>query len=438
MLIRKYGHVLKYPIERYLSCTWKPSEVDIFKKLLCQHGRNWSFLASQLNKTVKQCRDFYFYFKYQLKLPEIVRIAAYQSNKLQDHDSDSDDYFENDFKDVESDSEFFDDLRLARRNSKSRRTNSFIGADGLLSLSKRHSSSNLSLKSDCDSCATLSADEEGDITVAADIRRTEINPILMNQRVPAFLINPNAPTTNIPQLQDPSLTNLIVNQPPIDSMFNQRPPQAEKNFPLALHAQQQSTSLGVNGPEENSNGESTCVKDLIDKAIDMTLNTDSKLTSNSANQPAIALTTGNLKSSHSHRKILQPNHPNARLAYDHQLGLLNLSSRPSYPQPINHSMRSDYNQPINLHSNVQPLNLKAPVINNFENEIQDLSKKSMKKESHSSHDYRSDQPENLSLKPAHTKPKSDTYLSSGLPFISQQMPPPSYESYFINARSRFG
>ena len=382
--------------------------------------------------------------------------------------SDSDEYLDTDFNDVESDSEAVDDLRLLRRNSssKSRRTNSFIGADGLLSLSKRHSSSNLSMKSDCDSCATLSADESCNEDVqVTDVR---LNPLLAaqqanQQRVPSFLISANAPTINKPAgnipIQDLTtkksaspLTNpglLTANQQMAVQFFNQQLLAQQQQIGQLQGKQQQlppaAHQLLAPGQQGNENTPPTCVRDLIYKAIDISLQSpqsgmqssarsprpmSSDTMFNSANLQASAanLSIGHKKQPPSNPAVPPSAHSNVRSAYDLSNYRFPYAAAASN---LVHGLQKPSDFPLNLqnsHNSQQmlPLNLKASPassLDNYADEVQDLSKKTGKKETTSySNDY--DQPKNLSLKPAHTKSARDVSP------INLQMPPPAHSNYY--------
>jgi hypothetical protein len=249
-LVRKCSGSFCQPglLRKLLDISWTESDVQLLKDALRKHGRNWSSVANliQSSKTAKQCRDFYFFFKYELRLNETLRLSAFHTPV----DSDSESYWAGQLgSDAESsDDEYAIDALTLNTNPDASGSDTNSGASSTASGSKnenqsnklqdlkRLSSSQISLKSDCDSSATMSADEgqgagdgelrcspaaalgqpprsssafSGDKRLPIDRFDADLSKLNSSaagqryldnllaqhkQRIPSFLINPNAPT----------------------------------------------------------------------------------------------------------------------------------------------------------------------------------------------------------------------------------------------------
>lgn len=172
-LIRKSGSSFTANKERtmrkFLHCVWDDAEIEKLKAAISKNGRNWETIsASQVvTKSAAQCRQFYFYFKYNQNLEELMKMTTFQTD---DFDSDTC------WNEIQSDSESSEDEYLVERK---------ILDPNLERLQdcKRLSSSQLSLKSD--SSTTISADEAQSALGEFDSRVTP--PSRSSSVVPAHL-----------------------------------------------------------------------------------------------------------------------------------------------------------------------------------------------------------------------------------------------------------
>lgn len=271
---------------------WPDEDISLLKRVLKDHGKNWTLVAEAFRnrKTLKECKKFYYRYKYKIDA---------ESKTPGEPDTDSDEYWNDMSEDSEETSSAdegngpstsdtasapsppalpSDDIRTMNAATAT----GFPGdlTSGKLSDLRALSASQASLNSDKDSSATMSADEgHGDPeashrpispalrpTPPIDVRsltRTIGDPLFSTssqasplsfssnrppegliaqrqQRVPSFLINPNAPSTNNSRNHSTSLPGLQGRNIPAGQVDKEEP---------------------------------TCVRDLIYQAIEMSLQT---------------------------------------------------------------------------------------------------------------------------------------------------------------------
>lgn len=480
-LIRKSGSSFTASKERtmrkFLHCVWDEAEVDKLKTAISKSGRNWEMISSSqvVTKSAKQCRQFYFYFKYNQNLEELMKMTTLQTD---DFDSDTC------WNEIVSDSESSEDEYLVERK---------ILDPNLERLQdcKRLSSSQLSLKSD--SSTTISADEAQSVLGEFDSRVTPpsrsssvvpahlagsgggsymllndkmrpassdnldidsklktnqkyLNSSLQKQRstplsvfssmnkpstpMPAFvkyLINPNAPTVqpsnqskqlrqdspiqsgmNTPTLGQPSQQSAGLSQSS-SQMFSgsagpSHPPQQQP---------QQTISAQPAMSSQPSKDKATCVRDLIYQTIDFTFNSSDKSANSKPLDQQQQIKDQKSTSSMNPSSLPSIYFP-AELKRDTVLGDLNSASKSLAGNPaLQHIL------PYNL-SNQLGLSMAGHL--NEIDEVQDLSKKSGKKELD---DYL--QPKNYSL----SKSKNSDFVNLSSSVFSagpSAMPPPAHSN----------
>ena len=485
-LIRKSGSSFTANKERtmrkFLHCVWEDAEVEKLKQAISKSGRNWETISTSqvVTKSAKQCRQFYFYFKYNQNLEELMKMTTFQTD---DFDSDTC------WNEIVSDTESSEDEYLVERKHLDPSLERLQDCKPL-------SASQLSLKSD--SSTTISADEQSagalvdfdsrvtppsrsssvvpglaagaaymlpndklrpassdnlDIDSKLKTNQKYLNSSLQKQRstplsmnkpstpTPAFLkylINPNAPTVqpsnqskqlrqdspiqsgmNTPTLSQSSLNQQALNQPTLNQpTLSQPPPQSTSLAQSASLTQptglsQSSSQMFSSGsaapPHSASKDKATCVRDLIYQTIDFTFNSSEKgsNTKEPIKEQKPSMNASNLQS------IYFP----AELKRESVLGDLTGASKTLASNPAQHIM------PYNLSSNLSnPLGLSITGNLNEIDEVQDLSKKSGKKEPD---DYL--QPKNYSL----SKSKNVDFVnlsSSVFNAGASAMPPPAHSN----------
>ena len=438
-------------MKKYLSCVWEDCEIEKLKNAIRKNGRDWEVISSTqvVTKSAKQCRQFYFYFKYNLNLDELMKMTTFQTD---DFDSDTC------WKEIASDNESSEDEYLIERK---------ILDPNLEKLQdcKKLSSSQLSLKSDCDSSATMSADEgttgqnnlieldsritppsrsnsaipshlassfndrkrpasSDNLDIDLKIKSTNNQkhlqpkprfPITMNKppvQMPSFvkyLINPNAPTVPSNNNQN-KLTLNRQDSPTISTPVNNTPTAVSlPPTPLAQQSQQQQLSQQISQASKEKD-KATCVRDLIYHTIDITFQTDKGSSKSQLDQQQ-----------QQQNKDIKPS-------------AINPTSLPIYFPPDTSKLVPTTNpalqhiiSPFNL--NLSPLVSGIPLnsvttshLNEIENEVQDLSKKSTTKKE-PDNDYL--QPKNYSL----SKSKNNEYVNlTSYNTVAGSMPPPAHLS----------
>lgn len=178
------------------SNIWSDEEISGIEKLLKEYGKNWPLISSSLStKSIKDCKKFYYNFKYKLKLVDLVKSPSSVAIVSSDSDEYWDD-FSNDSEETSSADEGgnncdqmnrinvsnhhemnslnYDALTPPPTSSGVIMSSSSSGADlssrvnvstcvagiGSLHDSRGMSTSQASIKSDNDSSATMSADED--------------------------------------------------------------------------------------------------------------------------------------------------------------------------------------------------------------------------------------------------------------------------------------
>ena len=247
---------------------WDENEIESIKKGIKEYGKDWNAIATLVNtKTIKECKEFYFNYKYVYDLDQFLREFKINNGDLVKSDESDSDEFWNEISDADSEETSSAEEGNERCTSDTASASSpmnkteekdFDLAKGVTEKSLNNSpncklqdykvlsTSQGSLKSDYDSSATMSADEgqgncenEGrispspssmhlppransampvfppsnntiyqhqqseknarpashDAAFALDMvgKVTHSTPILQGQKVPPFLINPNAP-----------------------------------------------------------------------------------------------------------------------------------------------------------------------------------------------------------------------------------------------------
>lgn len=454
-------------IKKYLNCVWDDNEIDKLKDAIQKNGRDWEIISSLhvVTKTAKQCRQFYFYFKYNLNLDELMKLKTFQTN---DFDSDAC------WKELSSDNESSEDEYLIERRPIDLNLNLEKLQD-----CKKLSSSQISIKSD--SSATMSADESN-LNELIDSRiitppsrsnsvlaphsssaynhdklrplstdnldidlKTKTNQKYLNQQkqktpmnkpsqMPAlfkYLINPNAPTvqSSFANQQQQQQTRLRQDSP-ISNLQNLPATPGSVTLqpsitPLSQPATPQLFNAGNQQPAQSSQQASkdktTCVRDLIYHTIDKTFQADKIGTGNKQlDQPQLKDNKSQLSQS-----------SNLPLFFGSQdiKREINPLIRPSTADPASLQHMMSYGLPgIIIPAN--PTNLTSINESSLENEVQDLSKKSNKKDlqpnlaSSANDDYL--KPKNYSLGKSSIK---NEFIN--LPFPSNQassMPPPAHSN----------
>lgn len=401
--------------------TWKEEEIEQMKRALREYGKDWPHVSTAIpSKSIKECRTFYFNYKYKLKLDQLIRLFhdSRGHNAPAAVDSDSEEFW-NEITDADSEDTSSADEGNGRSNSDTASApspppnknganptaspahvgNSVATSAGVsfhehrLQDLKGLCASQASLKSDYDSSATMSADEsvhgEGERRSAspslpransvstaygqshpytpqtdrfitrpasheaafgtdADIKshQTSMPPrqpeglIAQRQRVPAFLINPNAPTSMANSMPRP-------------------PPEADAH----------------SGKEEP-----TCVRDLIYQAIEMSLQTPLKPGNKPGGSSSPSVSSASIPYSvydrrdQSHQRPIypvevkhEPGLEKSRVAISPS-GMHDMHARHGYPQP-------NIGRPEGLASMMSYSQIGASSPQN-DNEVQDLSKKS--------------------------------------------------------------
>ena len=196
---------------------WNEEDISLLRKLLKEHGCNWNLISEALKgKSRKECKNFYYNNKCKYKLESDVRAESYDSDFWNDMTDDSEETSSADEGNGRSTS---DTASAPSPSAPAEATGTSVSvsttSSGKLQDLRGLSSSLVSLKSDNDSNATLSADEghaDADPLVARSSASESLTHFSSSsagpysrppegliaqrqQRVPSFLINPNAPST---------------------------------------------------------------------------------------------------------------------------------------------------------------------------------------------------------------------------------------------------
>ncbi len=321
-----------------VSTSWSESEIELIKKCIKEHGKDWNTIAAQIRtKTVKECRNFYINYKFKLNLNQIVKEFMTNSGKpSKNGESDSDEYWnemsEGDSEETSSAEEGNDrcnsDTASASSpinkniedidvNPKSIReksdnmscsstTNNFQEDFNKLQDYKGLSASQGSLKSDYDSSATMSADEgQGNCENERLSSSPAVNlPPRANSAMPVF-----PPSNSIffqhqsvdkhvrPASHDAAFAVDIVNKTSHSSSvlrtsdsINVNARQKVPPFLINPNAPSTHQTSSVNSSMiSNVNKEEpTCVRDLIYQAIEMSLQSPLKPMRNNNGPPIVS------------------------------------------------------------------------------------------------------------------------------------------------------
>ncbi|KAI1292019.1 Nuclear receptor corepressor 1 [Halotydeus destructor] len=299
------------------SVAWKDDEIEAFKRALKETGKNWTAIAGAISsKSIKECRTFYYNYKYKYKLDQLIRLYhdRFDQPKVVS-DTDSDEYW-NEVSDRDSEETSSADEGNGKCNSDTASASSppnkttgpedmkasansvnaatSIGSGpgdvpmGRLQDLRALSASQASLKSDYDSSATMSADEgHGDAerrSASPSIHKSQnaafINPLYTQHQADRHARPNNSEEQfsergNMPK-PPPALVNTIVPSRPVEGLLAQshRIPSflINPNAPSTANSLNRDHAPPPHGPPV-SKEEPTCVRDLIYQAIEMSLQT---------------------------------------------------------------------------------------------------------------------------------------------------------------------
>lgn len=318
--------------------SWTDGEIDQLRALLRQHGKNWQQIAAGFGgiKSANDCKKLFFSNKRECNLASALHEyneSVGKSNAKPDTDSDDELSDESggetsSMEDVDHNSDTASASSQVEPMLTIDGTSSLKTPSGTMASSQQQqqppnnslqdlkglSASQGSLKSDYDSSATLSADEGNPPESSASAHPSAISSLNSTasstatssatsslfsragvssassslfgpprhssfENVPSFLINPNAPSIQTNHhhhhassvLQSLNLNN--VNHNPLSLIPSSSAPSLS-----ALSAVSGAISGGGAGsvPGHSGKEEPTCVRDLIYKAIEMSLQPESK------------------------------------------------------------------------------------------------------------------------------------------------------------------
>ena len=445
---------------------WTNSEIDQLRNAIKQHGKNWQQISASFGgaKSANDCKKLFVTNKRECNLGSPLREYNESIGKDNKLDTDSDDELSNDSDADTSSLDEIDNVRDRNSDSASASSQAEPNHEQLsktpnippppqtssLQDLKSLSASQGSLKSDYDSSATMSADEGNapelssntstlsTTSTAANSTTSNATSLSIfsrctsslfnsnrhyellnsiptqNSIVPTFLINPNAPSIqNHHHILTSSANNLHHSSPHPNSVsFGTLAPHNSSNTVVSTAAH------NVGNKEEP-----TCVRDLIYKAIEMSLQPETK---NGSSSSAPQLTSDSLSSGAAiqyHRATPNTLHPTTTPTTTPPLSstsyALNLKreSTPNKPEGL-----AIYPSYINPNSTLSvAITAKGTTAMRVEqDEVQDLSKKPTDRKPTPI------QPQIDSLRP---NSQGSPYNESKLPISSSLRSSPSLKSH---------
>lgn len=388
------------------NISWSDKEIELLKKGLFENGKNWNVISSLIaTKTVKECRMFYFNYKYKLNLDQLVKSYNEKSSDSKSViESDSEEYW-NELSDSEETSSAeegngrctsdtasapsplsknIDDKEFEVVKSANDKAAGETSQPEFSKLQdyKSLSASQGSLKSDYDSSATMSADEgqgNGD-------NERQSSPIIISQPPRANSAMPTFPPSNhilfqhhqVDRATRPASHDAAFSMMEVPNKLSTTAitsvamgPHREKvpSFlinPNAPSTQQTSRNSPLNNPGTNKE-EPTCVRDLIYQAIEMSL--QSPMKGGNRNPNSTVLVTNNPREMMNNTKVYSPDIKNEqttdmRRKIENPNELVRQAFQNSSQRPEGLAMMASY------HS--QHLTSQTP---ETDYEVQDLSKK---------------------------------------------------------------
>lgn len=279
-----------------LRKSWTESDLERFRQLLREHGNDWTAIANALGgeRTYKDCRRTYLSFKHEFNLWPPMKEYNESTGKnanLSESDDLSDDTGDetSSAEDERANSDTASASSSVMGKPEPEGERQPIVGGGLQEL-KPLSASHGSLKSDYDSSATMSADEGAsavDHSAASAVVSTTVSLVDSSSRntcitTSALYSSSKTPTTYsevkvkphhpIFPKQHESPTQIVPT-----FLINPNAPSIQVNSSHTSSLPPQHPAVPPGGREEP-----TCVRDLIYKAIEMSLQPDSKPTSSSS------------------------------------------------------------------------------------------------------------------------------------------------------------
>lgn len=277
---------------------WKDDEIENFKRALKENGKNWMAVASAVgSKNIKECRTFYYNYKYKYKLDQLLRLFNERCGQPRImSDTDSDEYWnevtEGDSEETSSADEAADNGKSSsdttsapspsvKAEAEDRPTNSVASTAGVGYIEQRKlqdsrglSGSQASLKSDYDSSATLSADEgHGEDRGRSASPSLQPRAAINSSHMFASGARPASRDQDLAHIREQAVSSSSRNVS-MEGLMSQR--QRVPAFLINPNAPSTPNSAVIRAESEQAKEEPTCVRDLIYQAIEMSLQTPAK------------------------------------------------------------------------------------------------------------------------------------------------------------------